>query len=212
MKDKRRKTQAQKARTKARRIAKATAKRRLLTWTEAAKAAERAGHPINVALHITWSALMGGDRREGHILGRPAVTRERRVWSALRLVAARARVPWLAGRGPEHDQTRGLHLHLVLHLPDTAALRDAIAVVERLSGAPAEWTDMRGRTVHGLGRGHRGVVACSACRGWFMQRNDPEWGGTAALLAYVAKGTGSDRVEGQHRLSNELVALTKSAA
>jgi hypothetical protein len=172
---------------KAARLARAAAKRRLTVWTAASDAAAKAGHPLNVALHITWLALMAGDRRDGHVLGAPERDRERRVWSALRLVAARARVPWLAARGPEHGRTRGLHLHLVLHLPDAAALRDAVTVIERLSGAPAEFLDARGKTVGGLGRRHLGVVARSGCGGWMLQRNDPQAGGTGALLAYARR-------------------------
>lgn len=211
MRDKRRRTTTQKARTKAQRIAKASAKRRRDDWAAADAAATAAGHPLNVALHVTWSGLMAGDRRHGHVLGLSETLREKRFWSGLRLVAARAGVPWLAARGPEFDRTRGLHLHLVLHLPDVAALRHAVQVIERLSGAPAEWFDAKGRTVQGLGRRHYGVVGRSACGGWLLQRNDPERGGTGALVAYAGKATCADQVEGQHRLSHELAALIRAA-
>jgi hypothetical protein len=211
--DRRRRPDEVKAATKRARIARASARRRVVTWSTAATAAERAGHPLNVALHITWSALAGGERRDGHVLGLPAVARERRLWSALRLVAARAGVPWLAARGPEHDRGRGLHLHVALHLPDATAIRDAIAAVERLTGAPAERVDLRTWTVRGRGgRHHRGVVAVSGCNGWLMQRRIEALSGGAGLLRYAAKGDGEAEVEGQHRLSNELVALVKRAA
>ena len=209
--DRRRKSEAAKARTAAAQIARAMARRRVTDWTAAASAAEAAGHPLNVALHITWSALAGGDRREGHCLGVPAVERERRLWRVLRLVAVRARVPWLAARAPEHDKARGLHLHMVLHLPDAAAIRDAIGQVERLTGAPAEFVDTSGRKVRGLGRRHHGVVARSACGGWLWQRNiEALGGGGIGIAQYAAKGTGKAAVEGQHRLSNELSALARS--
>jgi hypothetical protein len=212
--DRRRRPDEVKAATKRARIARASARRRVPTWLEAAASAEKLGHPLNVALHITWSALIDGERREGHVLGLPAVARERRLWSALRLVAARARVPWLAARGPEYDQRRGLHLHMALHLPDAAAIRDAIAVVERLTGAPAERLDMRAWTVPGQGkRQFHGTIAVSGCNGWLMQRRvEALKGGGKGLLRYAAKGDGEVEVEGQHRLSNELVALVRQAA
>lgn len=156
---------------------------------------------------------MQGDRREGHILGRSSVERERRLWAELRLVAARAGVEWLAGRGPEYDRQRGLHLHTVMYLPTAEAMRDAVGVVERLTGAPAEWIDTDGRTVSGFGRKHHGVVARSACGGWLLQRHLETKGGDGlTIAAYAAKGNGKAAVEGQHRLSNALAALAKKAA
>ena len=211
--DRRRKTEAAKARTASARIARAAARRRVTTWSSAASAAEAAGHPLNAALHVTWSALEGGERRHGHVLGLEPVERERRLWSALRLVATRARVPWLAARAPEYDQRRALHLHLALHLPDTGAFRDVIEVLERLTGAPAERVDMRGWSYRGGGRTHRGIVAWSGCRGWLLQRRVETLGGSSVdLAAYAAKGDGKAAVEGQHRLSNELSALTRASA
>jgi len=209
--DGRRRSEAAKAKTRSARIARASARRRVSTWSNAASAAAAVGNPLNVALHLTWSALLGGDRRSGHILGLSPIERERRFWSDLRMVAARAEVPWLAMRGPEYDRQRGLHLHVALHLPTVDALRDALNVVERLTGAPAEWIATEGRTVRGLGRQHRGVVARSACGGWFMQRHLGETSSNA-LAAYAAKGDGKAAVEGQHRLSNALVAITRQAA
>lgn len=208
--DGRKKSDAQKAATKAARLDRAAAKRRVEYWKTAATVAAEAGHPLNAAVHLTWSALKHGDRREGHVLGRPDA--EKCVWSALRLVAARADVPWLAARGPEYDRKRaGLHLHVVSHLPDTPAIRDAINVVERLTGAPAEWIDTKGRTVRSVGnRRHHGVVAMSACRGWMIQRNVPELGGDGiGVMRYAGKGDGKAQVEGQHRLSNELSGLVR---
>lgn len=209
-KDRRRKTPAQKAKTVAARLARAATRRRVQLWTAAAPAASAAGFPLNTALTVTWTALQDGDRRPGHILDVDAVKREKRLWSELRLVAARAGVEWIAARAPEHDRTRLLHMHITLHLPDTRALRDALDVVERLTGAPASWCDMRGRTLRGGGRATRGVVAISACGGWLLQRHVEAAGGSGVALAtYAAKGTGKTKVEGQHRLSNSLSALSR---
>jgi hypothetical protein len=231
--DRRKKSAADKAATKHARLARAASRRRRITWSTAASAAEAAGYPLNVALHVTWSALVEGDRREGHCIGMSAVERERKLWSALRLVAARAGVSWIAARAPEYDKRRGLHLHVMLHLPidgshakgggwklaslgsmgGMAAIRDVIGVVERLTGAPSERVDMRGWSARGRGRSHHGIVARSACGGWVLQRRvEALGGGGAGLAAYVAKGDGQGLVEGQHRLSNALSALTHAAA
>lgn len=209
--DRRRKSEAAKAKTKAARIARASAQRRVKKWTAAASAAETSGNPLNTTLHVTWSALEDGDRRSGHILDLPAAERDRRLWSGLRMVSARAGVPWLAARGPEHDRRRRLHLHAVVHLPNVAALRDAIGEVERLTGAPAAWIIPAGRTMRGNGRTHHGVVAMSACGGWMLQRRIDGKGNGHGIVAYAAKGDGKARVEGQHRLSNELAALVRKA-
>lgn len=211
--DKRRKSEAALAATKRARLARASKRRRVSAWSRAASAAKTFGHPLNVALHITWSALIEGDRRDGHLLGKPAVERELHLWSDLRLVAARARVSWLAARAPEYDSGRGLHLHVAMHLPDATAIRDLIGVVERLTGAPAELVDMRGWSERRGARTHYGIVARSACRGWMVQRHIEGLGGSGAILsAYCGKGDGVAHVEGQHRLSNALSALVKQAA
>lgn len=210
--DGRRKSEAAKAKTKAARILRASAQRRVKKWTAAGYAAEVSGYPLNIALHVTWSALDGGDRRDGHMLGLGPVGRERRLWAELRLVAVRAGVPWLAARGPEHDKRRRLHLHAGFHLPNVAAIRDAINEVERLTGAPAAWITPAGRTLRGNGRTNYGVVAMSACGGWFLQRCIAGKGSGVGIAAYAAKGDGKAAVEGQHRLSNALVALARQAA
>ena len=101
--DRRKKTPAQKAKTAAARIARASGRRRVQLWSAAAPAASSAGYPLNTALTITWAALQDGDRRLGHILDMAAVEREKRLWSELRMVAERAGVEWIAARAPEHD-------------------------------------------------------------------------------------------------------------
>ena len=214
-KDRRKKTPAQKAKTRAARLVRAATQRRRQLWTAAAPAAEAAGYPLTTALTVTWAALMDGDRRRGHILDMDVVEREKRLWTELRLVSARSGVDWIAARAPEHDRTRGLHLHMALHLPDNRAIRDAIEVVERLTGAPAARPpDMRGRSLRGGGRRPtHGVVAMSACGGWLLQRHVEAAGGSGiALASYAAKGSGKAKVEGQHRLSNGLSALARQWA
>jgi hypothetical protein len=212
-KDRRRKTPAQKAKTQAARLARADTHRRQQRWTAAALAASAAGYPLNFMLTVTWPKIEDGDRRRGHILAKKIVEREAHLWSELRQVAVRARVEWVAARAPEFDKTHGQHLHIAGHLPNDAALKDAMNVVEHLTGAPAMWCDMRGRTLRGGGRISQGCVAMSANGGWLLQRHMATAGGSGFTLAtYAAKGTGKAKVEGQHRLSNALLALLRESA
>jgi hypothetical protein len=210
--DRRRTTAAQKAKTAAARLARADTHRRQQRWTAAAIAATAAGYQLNFLLTVSWPKIEDGDRRAGHILAKKIVDRDTHLWSELRPVAARAGVEWIAARAPEYDKTRGQHLHIAGHLPNDRALRDAINIVENLTGAPAKWCDMRGRTLPGDGRTSQGCVAMSANGGWLLQRHMATAGGSGfALAAYAAKGTGKAKVEGQHRLSNALLTMLRKS-
>lgn len=204
--DRRRKPEAEKAKNRAARIARASATRRLSHWKRAANATEAAGQPLNLALHITWSALEAGDRQDGHCLGLPQPDRDKRLWSSLRAVAVRAGVPWLAFRAPEYDRRRGLHVHLGMHLPQSRkTLLDAIATISRLTGASAAWVSFGGRSVPGLGGRIEGVVARSYCGGWMLQLNlRATNGGGSGIASYASKGAGKRQATGQHRLSTAL--------
>jgi hypothetical protein len=211
--DKRYRTDVQKSKSRSDRALRAARGRRDKLWQRAASAAASNGTPINVAIHLTWGTLTGGDRLEGNVLSLPPATRDKRLWAALRLRAARSGVPFIAARAPEHSGQRGLHLHLVLHLPDSRALRDCMDVIEKLTGAPAAWIDLRGRSLRGAGRHHHGVIGMSACGGWLMQKHMAGAGGNGVkLTGYAAKSDGKAKVEGQHRLSHELSALARQVA
>jgi hypothetical protein len=210
--DGRRKTAAQKAKTAAARLARADTHRRQQRWTAAALAASAAGYPLNFLLTVSWPKIEDGDRRAGHILAKSIVERKTHLWSELRQVAARAGVEWIAARAPEYDKTRGMHLHIPGYLPDDTALKKAMSVVENLTGAPAMWCDMRGRTLRGDGRISHGCVAMSENGGWLLQRHVATAGGSGfALAAYAAKGTGKAKVQSQHRLSNALLTLLRKS-
>jgi hypothetical protein len=105
--DRRQRTAAQKAQTKAARLARADTYRRKQRWTAAALAASEAGYPLNFMITLSWPKIEDGDRRRGHILAKSIVERETHLWSELRQVAARAGVAWIAARAPEYDKTRG---------------------------------------------------------------------------------------------------------
>ncbi len=209
--DRRTRTADEKRQTRELRLLKAAQKRLEKKWLRAAIAAERAGVPLNSFVTVAWHALStAGERREGHCLHLPPAERDRRVWAALRRVAGRHAVPFVAMRAPENDRRRGQHLHVAIHLPTDDAIRDALAAIERATGAPAETLHLPGRPMAGLGRYRQGVVAVSGCRGFMLQRAVTGGGGSAVAIArYVAKSAGRDVALGQHRLSNALAALAR---
>jgi hypothetical protein len=212
--DRRTRTADEKRQTRALRLQRADRRRREKTWPRAAIAAERAGLALNCFATIAWHPLAtAGERRDGHCLGLPPAERDLRIWAALRRVASRHGVAFVAMRAPEFDRQRGQHLHVAIHLPTDGAIRDALAAIERLTGAPADDVTITGRPMAGLGRQRQGVVAVSGCRGWMMQRAVPGAGGSAkAIAVYLAKATGRDVALGQHRLSNALSALARPHA
>jgi len=210
--DRRQRTPEQKRQTKVARLSRADDQRRRRQWFVAAVAAETAGHPLSITLHITWGALKHDNGAMGSkaFLGLPEIERQKKLWTSMRQVVIRHGVPWLAGTAPEHDAHRKLHLHMVMHLPDSA-IHDAVACLERLTGVRTEWTEPRGRTFHGPGRQVYGAVAKSACGGWLLQRNlRVGVSGSEGIAAYASKASGKALVEGQYRLSNALSALEKS--
>jgi hypothetical protein len=204
--DGRRKTEAAKLATKRARISRATIERRRRKWKSAAIAAECLGYPPNTFLTVSWKVLF---QNRPDVLAIDQL--EARLWAGLRLVAVRAGVPWVAARGPEYSSGRGRHIHITMHLPDAAAMRDAVGVIEGITGAPAAYVHVDGRTLRGGPRPVRGVVAKSVCGGWMLQRNVPGGGGgSVALARYTSKGQGARRVEAQHRLSNAFSAMARA--
>jgi hypothetical protein len=97
-----------------------------------------------------------------------------------------------------------------LHLP-APALRDAVGVIEKLTGTSSAWFDLNGKTIRGGGRRHHGVIAQSSCGGWMIQRRMENLGNAAGLIRYIAKEAGIERVKGQHRLSHALASLGRDA-
>lgn len=190
------------------------AERRRLQWSAAASAAVAAGVPLSVVVHITWSACIAAEQRSGHWLGLSEADRVNRLWDRLRRLARRHGVEqFLAARAPEHDATKGTHLHLALHLPDTA-LRDVIELIERVTGAPTKQLHLpHGATIRRTGRRLQGVLALGDVGAWLIQKNTrPLIGGEQGFLGYASKASRSEMVQSQFRLSNDLVALTRLAA
>lgn len=200
-------------RTKLRQM-KQGAERRSLQWSAAANAAVAAGWPLSVVINITWSACIAAEQRPGHWLGQTEAKRVNGLWDRLRRLAQRhGAEQFLAARAPEYDAAKGTHLHLALHLPDTA-LRGVIELVERVTGAPTEQINMpHGATMRRGGRRLQGVLALGEAGAWLIQKNTrPLVGGEQGFLGYASKAPRSERVQSQFRLSNDLVALTRLAA
>lgn len=191
--------------------------RRQRQWMAAASAAVDAGLPLTVTLHITWHRLMqNGERRAGNCLALAENERVTKIWNAVWRLLKRNGVPFIAMRAPEYDATKGAHLHLPAHVPD-ALLKKVVAVIERLTGAPAEIyrapdsAEFK-RPYRTQGRTCHGVVAVSACGGWMLQKNlRPLTGGSTSIAEYTAKSSRRPDTGAQYRLSHELAALARQA-
>lgn len=204
MTDRRRKTREQKAKTYRARIARRLARQREQDWLEAAQRADDDDLPLNFALTVTFRAL-AQETCCPAFMALSDAEKAKAIWAALRRVAASNGVEWIAARAPEYDSRKGPHLHVAAHMPDAVAMQEAVAAIERVTGAPAAWQALRGRR---LGR-VQGVIAISPGGGWMAQRDMGSDRGNPGLLRYVAKGAGKHRAEGQHRLSNALCALMR---
>ena len=200
--DRRRKTSRQKERTKRDRLA----RRRKRKWNAAGQAAHLAALPINFSLTLSLQHLPEERGASSRFIGKTPQQQELTIWAALRRVAKRHGVRWVALRAPEHDRGKGRHLHIAAHMPTEAAMRDAISALERMTGVSAAWIDCRGRS---LGRWVHGVIAKSPDGAWMIQRDIAGEPGNPHLVAYVAKGAGKDRVDTQHRMSRDLIAITE---
>ena len=190
------------------------ADRRRVQWSAAASAAVAAGQPLSVTICITWSACIAAEQRSGHWLGLSEPERVKRLWDRLRRLARHHGVElFLAARAPEYDATKGTHLHLAIHLPDTA-LRGVIELVQRVTGAPTERLHLpHGAVIRRAGRRLQGVLALGDAGAWLIQKNTrPLIGGEQGFLGYASKAPRSVMVQSQFRLSNDLVALTRLAA
>lgn len=116
--DKRYKTAAEKAQTKAKRERRRSDKKRRAEWSAAAIMANANNTPLNHAVTTTWSALTyAEDAATNRLSALSENGKIRRLWSAMKRVADRQGVPWIAARAPEYDRKRGAHLHSVQFLP-----------------------------------------------------------------------------------------------
>jgi len=191
--DKRTRSEAQRSRTKADRLARADKARRKREWLVSADAASRAGYPVNALITI--------------MAGKDIATITDTAWRRLRQMLRKNGSPFVAARGPEYTPKKGHHLHIALHLP-TASYADTVAVLtETLSEEVGSWgIDPTGRTV-----GDRfGVVALSKNGGWMLQRHLESLSGSPeTLVGYAGKGSGKGKAIGRHQRSADLLALTK---
>lgn len=192
--DKRRRTDAQKRKTREKQLATADKKRRQALWQRSEAAARAAGYPINAQITV---------------LSDPENIKSvsDSLWRRLRRLMARHRLPFYAMRGPEYAPRHKLHLHIATHLPE-ALYGDVAAILADVTGAEmAPWFDVAGRRLGWL----HGVVTKSADKTWMMQRH-VEWAGGSYwdLVKYTAKGAGKAKAIGRHQRSGELIDLTKA--
>jgi len=190
MQDKRRRTDAQKAKTKRKRLDEADRRRRYKDWLASAVAADQAGYPINTFLTVIW--------------GDPRKDKDAELWRRLRLAVTRSGVPWLAMRSPEYAPRKGHHLHIAFHIADEKRMA-LIDLVESITSTNAAWVEPVGRR---LGSNY-GVIAKSADTTWMLQRHLTDCGPIDPLIDYISKASGKTRVEGRHQRSQALIALSR---
>jgi hypothetical protein len=202
--DKRRKSEAAKRKTAVERNNRRKRNIRKRKWQSANQAAAHAGFPMNTAITASWSQL-GIDDAHGAELA---------LWDGLRKLAKDNGFAWLAMRAPEKGGRGGRHMHLFCHAPDDTARLAIIGLIAEKTGAAWAWLDLNGRRLKDCGSGKpiHGIMAKSRGGEWMVQRNLPDLGGVDILTAYLAKGDGKSRVDGQHRMSQALEALAKQAA
>lgn len=207
MADRRRRTEAQKAKTQRDRRDRHARQQREDIWRKAALAAHANGHPLNIAFTISQSALVAEDGHREDFTALTHEEQEKRMSAALRRLAQKHGIPWLSLRAPEYDPTKKRHVHIVAHFPEDA-MREAIGAIERLTGVPATLLDLKGVR---LGKRLQGVIAKSSNGSWMAQRDLFNVPGNPALVGYVSKGSGKHRVQGQHRASTALLELMRAA-
>lgn len=191
--DRRTRSEADRSRTKAARLARKDKARRQREWQVSADAASQAGYPVNAFITI--------------MAGKDIATITGTTWRRLRQMLRKNGSPFVAARGPEYTPGKGHHLHIALHLP-TANYADTVAVLtETLSEEVGSWgIDPTGRNV-----GDRsGVVALSKSGNWMLQRHLEFLNGSPdTLVGYAGKGSGKSKAIGRHQRSADLMALTK---
>jgi hypothetical protein len=200
--DRRRKSDAEKLKTRQRHNLHRKHNVRKREWQAAKDAAARAGFSMNMVATVSWS-LSNIDDAHGAELD---------LWRHLRVLAKGMGFPWLAMRAPEKGGRGGRHMHLFCHAPNDAARLAIIALIAEKTGAGLARLHLDGFRLKDCGRTIQGIMAKSRGGEWMVQRNMPELGDVDILTNYIAKAHGKARVDGQHRLSASLVALVKQSS
>lgn len=192
--DKRRRTDAQKRKTREKHLATADKKRRQALWQRSEAAAHAASYPINALITVL------SDSENIKIVSDS-------LWRRLRRLMARHGLPFYAMRGPEYAPRHKLHLHIALHLPE-ALYGDVAAILADVTNkSMAPFIYLEGRRLGGS----YGVVTKSQDPTWMLQRH-VKWAGGSylKLVKYTAKGAGKAKAIGRHQRSGELIDLTKA--
>lgn len=154
-------------------------KDRYTNFNEAALFAYEMGWPINVALTITWAALVqAGSRNEGHCLAMGEA--EKDTYLRNELARCRLRIPgvpnFVAIWGRDVGSRMGLHVHMGLFWPhrDMAKL---VNVLERVTGSEMG-PDPRKKPI--------GYYAGSACGGWQLKNVLNGLPGALGWINYIA--------------------------
>ena len=135
--------------------------------------------PLNVALTITWDALLrAGEHYEGHCLGRDEWDRERYARDELARLCRSEDLPFVALWGRDVGADMGSHVHLSMFWP-SYKLAQLVAVIERISGSSADFV---------LKPYAADTVARSVCGGWQINMNNrkDDKAGATEWAEYIA--------------------------
>jgi len=190
--DKRRRSPAQKERTRRGRQARADKRRRQTEWQTSTQAARRAGYMLDA--HITVIAEWENIEAISAAL-----------WRRMRRLMQRNGLPFMAMRAPEYTPRRGHHMHMAQHLPERL-YGDVASALEAVTGtAMARWFDVSGKSLGNVA----GVVCMAADGSWMLQRHVDGLGGSdERLVQYASKSDGKHKTVGRHQRSAALVELT----
>lgn len=136
-----------------------------MRFLEAVAFAYAMDSPLNIALTVSWDALLrAGEHNEGHCLGRGEWDRERYMRDELARLCRSEGLPFVALWGRDVGADMGSHVHLSMFWP-SYKLAQLVAVIERVSGSKADFV-LKPYTAD--------TVARSVCGGWQINMNNRE--------------------------------------
>ncbi len=155
-------------------------KARVTHFREAVAFAYEMDWPLNIALTVSWDALVqAGEKNDGHCLGRGVWGREKYFRNELARLCRSEGLPFVAVWGRDVGRDVGAHVHLLIFWP-SRYLSKLVTLIERVTGSPAAFVRPAYST---------DAVGRSICGGW--QVNMPTWKDARASALdwadYIAK-------------------------
>ena len=155
-------------------------KARVMHFREAVAFAFEMDWPLNIALTVSWDALVqAGEKNDGHCLGRGVWGREKYFRNELARLCRSEGLPFVAVWGRDVGRDVGAHVHLLIFCP-SRYLSKLVALIERVTGSPADFV----RPPYSAD-----VVSRSVCGGWQINMNVSKDDRASALRCadYIAR-------------------------